>query len=347
MSISKMSNTLSVREKLIEIVDAERFKSKPQGDPNTHIIVMKKTGNTLKHYATLPRDRLSVGEQLWGDFVCYAVDLSVRKMQINQEFSTRDRITSVRVLVDLSYRVVNSEMVAIGVDDALQHLQQEIITILRREILRLSIDQISEEYLENILIATDSYLRGLVGIGIVHVRTSADWGDDALKQRKDDAARARQKRIDAEKRKDDQQMELEDIEHINTLLHKLGLNGLPADARLQLLALSRKEAYGQISVLIAQQRNLAQDVMRERLKEEYALLREMIDKGILEDMDLADFGKELMHKYQHMIATEQVLGMPPSIYLGGIPGAALGDGSSSRKTPRLGRNSDIDDTDKS
>ncbi|MGC1377746.1 MAG: hypothetical protein WA821_16055, partial [Anaerolineales bacterium] len=65
---TEMSGKVSVREGLIRVENAERFQSKPEAAGHVHVVVMQKTGKSLRHYTTLrtSSERLSVGEKFWG-----------------------------------------------------------------------------------------------------------------------------------------------------------------------------------------------------------------------------------------------------------------------------------------
>ena len=351
---NNFSNKLSVREGLIRVVTAERFQSKPQPGGNIQVVVMQKIGNTLRHYVTLrsPRDKLSLGEKVWGDFICYIVDLSLRKMHIEQDFLTRDHITNVHVEADISYQVVDGELVAIGVEDALQALRDEIVMLLKREIGRLSLEHVTEQYLEGLLQKNSASFLGWLGIRVLKVRISTEWDkavlddlrarrDDLRRHEREDGERRRKEQIEAEDLQRKRRLEKEDIEHVNEILHQLGLHSLPADARLKLLSMPRAQAFDKIGEFIQQQRALVQDVLRQRAKEEYDLLRQMIDRGILEDFDLQDFGKTLLDRYTHMLSAHELLGVPPSLLFGDSPRGMLGEGK--KPKPPSKKNKTVED----
>ena len=75
MIVDDMADKLSVREGLIEVIEAKRFQAKPRSGGNEHVVVMEKVGTRVNHYCTLrSRDeQLSIGEQLWGNFVCFVM----------------------------------------------------------------------------------------------------------------------------------------------------------------------------------------------------------------------------------------------------------------------------------
>jgi hypothetical protein len=338
------SSKLSVRDGLITVVSAERFQRKPRADGKVQVVVMQKTGKSLRHYVTLrsARDTLRLGEEVWGDYICYIVDMSLRKLHMERDFATRDRITNVHLQADISYRVTDGELVAIGVEDALQALQDELITLLKREIIRLTLDQVSEQYLESLIQKESLNLESWLGIRIEKIRiTGVDWDKavlDDIRVRREEKRkieredRERQRRVqleDADRRRK-QQLEKEDIDHVNDVLEQLGLNALPADARLKLLSMPREKAFDKIGEYIEQQRSLMQDVFKQRAQEEYALLREMIDRGILEDFELQDFGKTLLHRYSHMFTAQELLGAPPSLLFGDSHRNLLGDNKKSK-----------------
>lgn len=326
---TEMSSKLSVRDGLIQVVSAERFQAKPRSGTNSHVVVMEKTGNTLRHYCTLrsDQDKLSIGEQLWGNFVCYVIDLSSRKISIGQEFATQDRITNVRVAADVAYHVVDGEHVAIGVEDALQSLRDELVTVLKREIARLKLEQVNEEHLEGRLYQESARLQGWLGIAIERARVQIDWDkeilarlradrEQRLAQEADDAQRQREWQIDDQTRRRHQRLKMEDITHIDQVIQQLGLDGLPADVRLRLHSLPYEEALKEIIQTIEEQRKFTRDIMGRRMEEEYALLRKLIDSGVLEEMDLVEFGRSLLERYQHSLAMEETFGIPPALLFG-------------------------------
>ena len=341
---TEISSTLSVREGLIQVVNVERFQSKPRSGGNTHVVVMEKAGDVLRHYCTLKSDtdRLSIGEQLWGRFVCYIVDLSSRELRIEQEFPTRDRITSIRVVADVIYRAVDAERVTLGVDDALQSLHKDLTTVLRRGIARLPLEQVTEETLETRLNQESARFQSRLGIAIERTRVRVDWPEEVLARRRaadkqvraqqaEDAQRQRAKKLEDEDRRRRESLEVEDIEHIDDVIQRLGLEGLSADFRLRLHSMSREEALNQIIELIGEERQYAREVWGRRMEEEYALLRELIDKGVLEEMDLVEFGKGLLDRYQHSMALEQTFGAPPSVLFGEVPRPRIGTTQESQK----------------
>ncbi len=339
------SDKLTVREGLVQVVSAERFQTKPLSGSNTHVVVMEKTGSALRHYCTLtsPQAKLSIGEQLWGNYVCYVVDLSSRELHIEQEFPIQDRINKIKVSADIVYHAENGERVAIGVEDALASLREDLTTVLKREIVRFAkLDDIVEEHLEARLQQASTGTLSRLGIAIEKARVRADWPEEVLArrraalekvraQREQDAQRARDQRLQDEDRRRAESLEVEDIEHIDQVIQKLGLTGLPADIRLRLHAMPRKEAYSQIIKLIEDQRAYAREVMGRRMQEEYALLKKMIDDKVLEEMDLVEFGKNLLDRYSHSLAIEETFGMPSPLLFGDAPRAKLGEGKAEEK----------------
>src|SRR5512139_4071727 len=93
------SNKLSVREGLIKVVSAERFQAKPRPGGNVHVVVMQRSGDSLRYYTTLKsrNDSLSMGEKFWGSFVFLVVDMSLRQFTVQWDFPTRDHITNVHI----------------------------------------------------------------------------------------------------------------------------------------------------------------------------------------------------------------------------------------------------------
>ena len=286
---TKMSDKLSVREGLIQVVSAERFQSKPRSGGNTHVVVMEKTGGTLRHYCTLrsDTDTLSIGEQLWGNFVCYVIDLGSREMRIEEECPTSDRITSVQAAVDVLYRAVDGERVALGVEDALRSLREDLVTLLRREIVRLPLKQVTEEYLETRLNQASARFQSRLGIAIERTRVRVDWPEEVLARRRaaqereralreEEAKRQREWKIEERARQREKRLELDDMEHIDTVIRRLGLEGLPPDVRLRLHALPRQEALNEIIAAIEEQRKFVRGVWDRRMQEEYDLLKKLI-----------------------------------------------------------------------
>ena len=326
---TEMSNKLSVREGLIRVVDVERFQSKPRSGGNTHVVVMQKTGSTLRHYCTLrsDSDKLSIGEQLWGSYVCYIVDLSQRELRIEDEFPTQDRITNIKVAADVLYRAVDGERVAIGIEDALQSLREDLATVLRREVVRRPLEQVTEEHLEARLNQESTRFQSRLGIAIERTRVRVDWPEEVLarrrslleKKRKQEAEEAERRRDWAMKdqaRRRQERLELEDMAHIDTVIRGLGLEALPVDRRLQLQALPRQEALKQIIEWMEEQRKQVREALVSRMREEYKLLNKLIDKGILEEMDLVDFGQNLLERYQHALPFEESLGVSSQLLFG-------------------------------
>jgi hypothetical protein len=322
------ASKFSVREGLIRIVDAERFQPKPQAGENVTVIIMKKSGDVLRYYGifTSGQDQFSIGEKIWGNFVCYVVDRSVRKLVVEDDFATNDKITTVHVKADISYQVLDPKLVAIGVDDALLSLKDELTTIIKREVSQLSIDQVLENRLEIVLTRQDSSMRSLLGICIIKSSVSLEWAKEILERLRNKRNRQYEKEIENEDISRKRELEMGDIEHVDQILAKLGLNSLPADARLKLLSMPRERAYEEIVGYIQQQRGLMQQTFLDRSKQEYDLLQKMIDRGILEDFDLQDFGKNLLDRYSHMISMNEVFGVSPSLMLGSSPKPALNSG---------------------
>lgn len=339
----------SVQEGLIRIVSAERFQSKPQAGENVTVIIMRKSGGVLHYYGTLEsgQDKFSLGEQIWGNFVCYVVDRGMRKMTIEDNYATVDKITNVRVKTTITYQVVDPKLVAIGVDDALQSLREELTTLIKREIARQQIERISEPELENLLERQDRQIRGLFGITMIKASVNVEWDKEIIAGLKEERNRRSKRKVEDEDRQRSRELELDDIDHIDEVLARLGLASLPADARLKLLSMPRAKAYEAIGEYIQSQRAKMQDAFLDRAKQEYELLQKMIDRGILEDFQLQDLGSTLLERYSHMVAMEDAFGVSPSIMLGGNPSAsrkAIGSGER-RKEERKRRQETSDDTD--
>jgi len=329
---TKMSDKLSIREGLIKVVSAERFQlNKPRSGGNMHVVVMEKTGDTLRHYCTLrsDKDALSIGERVWGNFVCYVVDLNSRELRIEEECPTQDRITNVRVVADIIYRAVDGERVAIGVEDALRSLREDSVTLLRREVVRVPLNRVTEEHLETHLHQASTRFQSRLGIAIERVRVRVDWPEEVLARRRAALEQKLAQRAEAAKRRGEweleeqvrhreKRLEMEDIEHIDQLVQRLGLQGMPADLRLRLHALPREEALNQIIAAIEEQRKYVRGALDRRMQEEYALLRKLIDDGVLEDMDLVDFGRSLLDRYQHSLAFEEAFGASSGFLFGDI-----------------------------
>lgn len=341
----------TIREGLIQVVSAERLRAKPLGGTNAHVVVMHKRGGTLHHYCTLrsSQDRLSVGEQLWGDFVCYVIDLADRNMRIEQDFATSDRITNVHVVADIIYHAVDGEQVALGVDDALASLRENLVTILRREIVRLPLDSVTEENLEARVGQERQRIEARLGIAVAGVRIRVDWPEEVLDLRRADAEerrriraeeqqRQREIRREDEARQHERNIELEDIEHIDQIVRRLGMEGWPADFRFRLHSLPRKEALQEIIEAISEQRAQTQKLMGARMQEELAILQKLIDNETLAGPDLEEFGRALLERYGHPMAFDQTLGMPSSVLFGkpDEPKAQLTDGTPERETSSEG-----------
>jgi hypothetical protein len=339
------SSKLSVQEGLIQVVSAERFQSKPQAGDNVTVIIMKKSGNVLHYYDTLKsgQGRLSIGEQIWGNFVCYVIDNGIRKLIIEGDFATSDKITNMHVKAVISYQVNDPKLVAIGVDDALLSFKEELTTAIKRNIARQTIERIFESQLENTILQQDQQIKSLFGIGIIKASVNLEWDKEIINGLRDDRnLRIKQDRENKEKIRN-RQLELDDIGHVDQVLLKLGLNSLPADARLKLLSMPREKAYQAIGEYIQDQRNLMQQNFLERAKQEYALLQNLIERGVLEDFDLQDFGKTLLDRYSHMVAMEDAFGVSPSLMLGGSQNKSLGGGDKKKEEKKKGKQEISDD----
>ena len=322
---SRLANSMSVREGLVRIVSAERFSTKPRSDANNHVVIMERVGGSERHYTTLcsGEAKLSIGEQLWGRYTCYIVNMAYRQTRIADQFPTRDRLTSVRVEMDVSYRALDANRIILG-GDALKALRDELSKLLRRELSRVEMEEIDEEGLERKLTELGRSAANGWGLAVSQVRLSIDWSkellDDARQVRKEDNARRRKGML-----------ELEDIDHVKAVLDRLGLEGHWPELRLKLLSMSREEAYEQISALLTEQRQLARSVGVQRLEQDQELIKHMIDEGILEGMDLEEFQNKLLKQYIDTSRAATAVGTSPLSLLGldmGQP-AALGSGEQS------------------
>jgi hypothetical protein len=339
-----MSNKLSVREGLIRVETAERFQAKPEAGENVQVVVMQKTGKSLHHYVTLrtSNERLSIGEKFWGDYVCYIVDMSARRTKIDQEFVTRDHATKVRVTADISYKAIDGQYVAIGVDDALLTLREELITYLKREIGKLIIDQVTEEFLDGRIYQQGMALQNLTGLAINKVAVALEWPEEIVKiikarkeqrrkQAEEDENRRRQAVIDDENRQRSQKLEKEDIDHVDILMDKLGLSSMPADMRLKMMALPRQQAYLEIAKFIDETRRQYQQIRLERDKQDDELLLRFMNDGTLEEMDLVDLGKKLLSRRLDARGKDNDMDMPSSVIFGNREAKRLTGSSSERK----------------
>lgn len=332
------SSSLTVKEGLVRITTAERFEDKPRSDANTHVIVLEKKGKALRHYCTLRPDRdyrWSIGERIWGNFVCYIVDLKWRELHVKEYCDLADHLHKLHISLTLPYRATDGEMVTLGVDDALTTLRDEVLTMIQREVVRLTLKEVTEDALdlagalEQKLLKEQARFKQNSGLEIRAPRIGVNWGEEILAKRRaaeakkqawidEDADRQRAQKIQKEDRQLAQSLDKEDIRHIDEVIHMLGLQGVPADLRLRLHAMPREQALKEIIGAIEEQRKTMRGIMATRMREEYELLRKMIDDNVLEGMDLVDFGKGLLDRYQHSWAREEVLGMPPHILFGDL-----------------------------
>ncbi len=361
--MSNDSSKLSIRDGLIRVVSAERFQAKPEAGGNIHVVVMQKKAGTLRHYATLrsAHDKLSVGEKWLGDFVCYIVDMSVRKMSFEQDFATKDRITNIHIKANVSYQVENAERVAIGVEDALQQMRDELLTLLKREIVRLGLTQIEEKNLEEWLYREAARFRERLGILVQNVSMEADWSEEIKAQLKkdrqqgidearDDRARKRRQSIEDEQRARERKLDMEDLDYIDQYIERLGLERLPVDYRLRLHAMPRKEALKEIIDRIEKERSRYMEskkqLLQERMTRELSLLETLIKEKRLEPQDgLVDFGKELLNRYRHFTVNEDLPEFPPDLLFGASARPMLDDGKKKGRQNRLEeKKDDQDDT---
>ena len=126
---------------------------------------------------------------------------------------------------------------------------------------------------------------------------------------------------------------LENIDHIDQIVSLLGLTGLPADARLRLYGLPRDQAMKEIISLLEERRQFAQKMLADKMASDIEMLKKLIDEGVLEKMDLVEFGKALRDRYLNVLTLQDSLGMPPDLVLGSAPRPAiLEDKSSTEKT---------------
>ena len=324
-----MSNKLCVREGLIRVENAERFQSKPEAADHAHVVVMKKSGKTLRYYTTLRsvNERLSIGEKFWGDYICYIVDMSLRHTKIEQEFVTRDHITPVQIIADIAYKVIDAKQVALGVDDALLGLRDEITNHLKKEISKLSLNQVTEEFLEGRIYQEAMRLQSWTGLDVQRITVSLEWSKEIVKQLKadrekrrqnyeEDKDRRRQALLDDENRERSQRLEKEDIDHVDILLDKMGLASMPADVKLKLMALPREQAYLEIANFIDETRKQYQTRKLERDEREYEMLIKLINNGTLEDMELVDLGKKLLDRHMDIREQDQDMDLSPSVLFG-------------------------------
>jgi hypothetical protein len=199
-----------------------------------------------------------------------------------------------------------------------------LLALLEREIVRLPLEEVLPPRLEDYLKRQSPRLEGRLGVAVERARVRLEWDEKLLAQRAEDAKRRRDQRVEDEQRRRQERLELEDVAHIDALIRDLGLEGLPADFRLRLVALPRKEALTQIVSMIEQQRTLAQSALSRRREQEFELLKQMISDGTLEPMDKVEFGERLMDRYQDMMAYEDVLGVSPTVYFGKTQKPQLG-----------------------
>ncbi len=326
---SKMSNKLSVREGLIRVENAERFQSKPEADGHVHVIVMQKSGKSLRYYTILrtANERLSIGERFWGDYVCYIVDMSSRQTKIDQDFLTRDHITPVHVTVDIAYKAIDGKQVALGIDDALLALRDEISNYLKKDISKLALNQVKEDFLEGRIYQEAMRLQSWTGLNVQRITVSLQWSEEILKQLKadrekrrkhyeEDKDRHRRAMIDDEDRKRSQRLEKEDIDHVDILLDKMELASMPADVKLKLMALPREQAYLEIANFIDETRKQYQTRKLERDEREYNMLLTLMENGTLEDMDMIDLGQKLLTRHMNIREQDQDMDLSASVLFG-------------------------------
>ncbi|MGC1375786.1 MAG: hypothetical protein WA821_06175, partial [Anaerolineales bacterium] len=263
----------------------------------------------------------------WGDYVCYIVDMSARRTKIDQEFVTRDHVTKVRVTVDISYNAIDGQYIAIGVDDALLTLREELTMYLKREIGKLIIDQVTEEFLDGCIYQQGMALQRLTGLSVNKVTVALEWPKEIVeqikarkeqrrKQAEEDENRRRQGAIEDENRSRSQRLEKEDIDHVDILMEKLGLSSMPADMRLKMMAMPRQQAYMEIAKFIDETRRQYQQRKLEREKQDDELLARFLNDGTLEEMDLVELGKKLLSRRLDVRGRDEDMDMPSSVIFG-------------------------------
>jgi hypothetical protein len=253
-----MDNKLSIQEGLIKIEPASRFHVKPRAGNNVQVVIMQKSGNSLRHYVTLrsPKDQLTIAEKIWGDFVCFIVDMSLRHTRIDQEINTQDHVTKVRIIVDIAYQAIDAERVVLFVGDAILSLHEEIITLLRREIGKLAIDEIKEEYFDNRIYQEGVRLQNWIGLAIKKVVVSLEYPKEIVEQIRADNERKLKQKEEYENRMYHRELEMRDFQHAAEILRLVetigerGEGGISMQALLKLVSLpDRKEAFDQIGAL--------------------------------------------------------------------------------------------------
>lgn len=374
------ANKLTVREGLITVTPAERFQDKPRSAPNTCVVVMEKRGQLLRHYCTLHPDRdyrWTIGERVWGDFVCYVVDLRARTLRVAETYTLADRVNTVRLLTTIPYRASDGELVALGVDDALASLHEDVVTLLKRELQRLNLTQIKEEALEERLFRERDRFRHNLGLEISRPQVVVEWSPELIASQKaaleqerarreaeaeqrrardaqrqqwesDDARRRREHELEEQERRHQEKlknqdhereraewereearrarshrMEKEDLQHLDEVIQLMGLPPLLPEMRTRLLHLDRKEALAQITHMIDENRQATFEMMRERKQKEDLWIEKLIERGLLEPQDLAEFGQMLLKGYGQVPMVDEY-GMPSTPRL------------SSDSRPRLG-----------
>lgn len=338
---TKSSAKVSVREGLIRIESAERFQAKPEADNHIHVVIMQKAGKSLRHYTTLRsvNERLSMGEKVWGNYVCYIVDMNVRRTKIDYEFALRDRITKVRIIADIAYQAIDGERVALGVDDALLTLHDEIVSYLKRVVAKLSLDQMNEDFLDGRIYEKATQLQSWTGVSIRRVTVSLEWPKDVIerekkrkekeiKQIEEDNDRRRQAILDDQNRIRSHQLEHEDIAHVDKLMEELGIASMPRDMKLKIMAMPREKAYLEIADFIAETREKYENLKLERDRREFEILQRMMNDGTLEEMDMVELGKKLLDRHMNIRRGDEDLVIDSSVLFGGgttsskqLPGA--------------------------
>lgn len=350
--MAEKSNTESVGTGLIQIREVSQFSSKPHSGGNTHVVIMQKTGGAEKYYMTLrsDQDRLSLGEQVWGNYVCYVVDLGWHKLTIQREFTTVDRITKVQVKAEITYQAIDGKKVVLSSDDAVRSMREDIEAILQRVIEKITMTQTTPEVLEGQVLSLSSHFANSLGLSMPQVRIQVDWDKEVIARLKEEQARSRKHEIEDIERKrkakiEDEDrsrahnLEIQDVRNIDQILEELNMAALPPDMKLKLMSMERKEAYAQIANFIQEQRNIYMQERKAQVLRDHETIKTLIDRGVLEKMDLTDFGQALLERYTKGSNKEE---MDPSLFFGAAQARPMLGGESGRKTPRL---PDISQTD--
>lgn len=328
-------NSLTVTTGLVRIVNADLFQRTPRGDGAVHVVVMRKTGRSPNHYCTLrsAKDKLSVGEDLLGSYVCYIVSLDRRSYEFRENYLTRDRVTQAPVTVKLSYHAHDGDEIVLFSGDGLQYLKDEIVKYVRRWISNLTLEQIDESRLENELLRNLAPLAGQYGLSVEKTDVSVDWPAEMIERRRalieerrrqqaEDDARRRKQAIEDEERRRQQEIEdkerarqreneiadrrhlirldEQDFERINRFLAQLNMERLPPELVMRLYAMPRDQALHEIIEWIEMRRQEARAFARERSQRDHELLMRMIEENIVQAPDIHESGlaDHLLKKYQ-------------------------------------------------